>query len=459
MDDQLPTRSRHRWMVLLLVVAAIVVGWLAVKRAVNGNADLSGNYRLWRINLQESTLPVRREGPQPQDPDAYPPITYALFAPLGALPLWATATLWYLLNLGCSVYLWRAARDWIRAAAARAVPQDAPPQDTAYGWLVRWCSPRILNLAIVGIFPAWIGSLLLGQNTLPLMVLTWAGFQAARRQQPWLAGAMLAVATTIKVLPVVFLLPFILTRNYRVIAAFTLAGMLLVGGLGSLYFGPNTNLDFHRKWLKFVVQGPEDREPNPLDPNTLRGSLRYHNQSLEAVLARLLMDVPIHNREGAPRVNVLNVSAATWRQVRSAASGVCVVLALLVLYRSARSRQVDQAVPVPSAIAVAGETSVETFAVLSLLQLLVSPIVWSHYYLWLFWPLLLVLVEAGRGRRGGYALYLGWLAAMPFMAVPQVRAMGLHLWLTIALLLWIGWPRLAEWFRWSDGKKANREAV
>ena len=87
-----------------------------------------------------------------------------------------------------------------------------------------------------------------------------------------------------------------------------------------------------------------------------------------------------------------------------------------------------------------GETSIKTYAVLSLLQLFVSPIVWSHYYVWLFWPLLLILVSAWRGQRSGWVIYLAWLAAMPLMAIPQVRAVGLHLWLTIAIYLWLCWP-------------------
>ena len=39
-------------------------------------------------------------------------------------------------------------------------------------------------------------------------------------------------------------------------------------------------------------------------------------------------------------------------------------------------------------------------------------------------------------------IYVAWLIAMPLMAVPEVRAVGLHLWLTLSLFLWICWPRL-----------------
>ncbi|MDB5340679.1 MAG: hypothetical protein JWN70_6298 [Planctomycetaceae bacterium] len=430
---------RNRWTAALLIAVAILLGVLSIKRAVNGNADFSGNYRHWRANLEKPTLPERGTGLQNQDPDAYPPITYALYAPLGALPLWAAATVWYLINLGCSVYLWREARNWLLMEVGTAADAAINLQMNS-GWQVRWGPHRILNMAVIAVLPAWIGSLLLGQNMLPLMALTWSAFQLARRHHPWLAGSMLALATTIKVFPAVFLLSFILTRNYKVVVAYSIAGIFLVGGLGSVYFGPSTNLEFHRKWLKFAVQGPENRPPDPHDPNTLRGSLRYHNQSIEAVSARLLMDVPIHNQPGAPRVNVLHVSAATWRPIRSAATVVCLILGVIVLYRTTRSGGLMD-VPRPAAGSI-GATSVETYAILSLLQLFVSPIVWSHYYLWLFWPLLLLLVETRRGRRGGLVIYVAWLVGMPLMAVPEVRAIGLHMWLTIVIFVWICWPRV-----------------
>ena len=434
---------RYHYTALLLIAVAILLGGLSVKRAVNGNADISGNYRHWRSNLREPTLPERREGVQPQDPDAYPPITYALFAPLGALPLWAAAALWYLINLGCSIYLWREARTWVRCEFATVPVLSPDPPVTAGIWTTSGGPQSILNRAVLAVLPAWIGSLLLGQNMLPLMALTWGAFQLVRQQRSWLAGGLLALAAVIKVLPAVFLWPLIWTRNYRVMLAFGSTALLLVGGLGSLYFGPRTNLEFHGKWLKFAVQGPENRAPDPGDPNTLRGSLRYHNQSIEAVLARLLMDVPIHNRPQAPRVNLLSVPAATWRGARSVVLALCLGLGLIALYRSVTQRQDPDKSPASSRANSRGATSVETFAILSFLQLFISPMVWSHYYVWLFWPWLWLQTETVRGRRGGRIIYAAWLVAMPLMAVPEVRAIGLHLWLTIAIFLWICWPRLS----------------
>ncbi len=447
MNGKILVNPRFRTLTIFLVAAALLLGWLAVKRAVNGNADLSGNYRHWRVNLTKATLPVRRDGPQPEDPDSYPPITYAIHAPLGALPLWATATLWYALNLACSFYLWRSARQWLLFADAASVGVEdgrirhAKVREISLNLLGRELKlgpDGILGLVILAILPSWIGTLLLGQNTLFLMTLTWGAFQSARRNSPWLAGALLNLATALKVLPAVFLLPFIFHRNYRVCLAFVATGLALLFGLGSLYFGPSTNLDFHLKWLRYATQGSENRPADPRDPNTLRASIRYHNQSIEAVLARLMMDVPIHNRPDAPRVNLLSVSAESWRRVKSVATGLCVILGLWVLVRKSRDQSPASSKPSTRL----GDTLAETYVVLCLLQLFISPIVWSHYYVWLFWPLLIVLVTACEGRRSGFFIYLAWIAALPLIAVPQFRAIGIHLWATLAIYVWICWPIL-----------------
>ncbi len=445
----------RRWITLLLCLGAIGLGVLAVKRAVNGNADLSGNHKLWRSNLTKVTIPVRREGQQPQDPDSYPPITYAIYAPLGALPLWAAATLWYALNVGCTVYLLREAQNRLQTESGEGMETSL----TVLGRSVTLpVDPRLL-LTVIAVLPAWIGSVQLGQNALPLMALTWSAFQASRHGQPWLAGGLLALATVMKVFPVVFILPFILRWNWRVLFAYAVIGLLLVIGLGGQYFGHWQNIEHHLRWLRFAVQGPVNRPADPRDPNSLRSPLRYHNQSVEVVLAHLLMNIPITNQSDAPRVNIADVSAETWRRARAVTTGILVFLGLLALYRSTRSEpraeltldetRAEQAPSPPAPLPrVRGQgepktplmTSLETYAVLSLLQLFVSPIVWSHYYVWLFWPLLLMVMSAWRGQRSGWVIYLAWLAAMPLMAVPQLRAVGLHLWLTIAIYLWLCWP-------------------
>lgn len=456
MTVEQPLSRIPRWLALVLVLVALLLGVLSVKRVVNHNADFNGNHRWWQANLQAPTLPERRAGADSQDPDSYPPITYALYAPLGALPLGVAATVWYVINLGCSIHLWRAARQWLKLQTR--VDQVLFTTDLVRYW--RMEPVLFLNLAVLAVVPCWIGCLLLGQNTLPIMTLTWAGYQAARRHRDWLAGALLALATTLKVLPFVFVLPFVMRVKLRVVTACAISGLLLVFGLGSLYFGPQTNWEFHQKWLQYAARGSENRPMDPRDPDTLRGSLRYHNQSIESVLARLMADIPIHNGRNAPRVNLCSASAGTWRLAQSATKAVCVLLGVLTLVSCCRrwlhsglsdsvegesqsnALQPIQGIAQSTEVADA-QTSVEIYSLMCLLQLFISPIVWSHYYLWLFWPLLWLLVSSYRGRRSGYVLFVLWLACLPLLSIPQARAVGTQLWLTLALYLWICWPHLS----------------
>lgn len=425
----------RRALAVCLIAAAILMGYLAIKRAINGNADLSGNYRHWRNNLSAPALPVRRNGPETEDPDAYPPISYALFAPFGAMPLWMAAAVWYVLNLACSIYLWRDARAWLVSACGRSGCGSGMP--------AAWHFPRtpdgILALVILSILPAWISTVLLGQNTLLIMLMTWVACRAAARGLPWVTGTLINLATAAKVLPVVFLLPFLCRWNGRVFVAYCVTGLAILFGLGSLYFGFRTNLDFHRRWLEYATRGSEGRPADPHDPDTLRGSLRYHNQSIEAVTARLLVDVPIHNRPGAPQVNVMRVSAATWRRIRTACTLLCVLIGVAAMIRNAHRGHST----LPTSAAVVEDQMVQDYSVASLLQLFISPIVWSHYYVWLFWPLLFVSVSAIRGRRSGQFILLLWIASQPLIAVPVARGLGVHLMVIFILYLWLCWPMLA----------------
>jgi len=397
------TDSNHRCLKLgAIACLVLLLGWLSIKRAVNGNADLSGNHRIWRQNLQTAYQPVRDAGPTSDDPDAYPPITYLLFAPLGALHIGVTALLVFVLNLGCTWWIW----NWLgRQLQAQA--------DEPNGWQVRW-------LAWGLIAPAWLSALLLGQNTLWLMVLVLWGDQLASQQRYWRSGLACALAVLIKVLPVVLLLPFVVRSHRRVLLTSAVWGIGIVVIGGSLYWGPETNRLFQTRWLSFVIHGPA-AEADPHDPNTLRGSLRFHNQSWESVSARLLCDVPIHNRANAPRVNLLAVSAASWRLIYRCGQMLLlagIIIGVAGLWRLAPSDE---------------QFHRECLAFLCPTVLLISPIFWSHYLVWCWWPLCLVIQRAKAGERVAQTVLVLWILGQCALVSPVLRGMGGQLWPVVAL--------------------------
>lgn len=487
------SRPVPSWLIRVLIVAVVVVGVLSVKRILNGNADLSGNYAVWRENLIEPTQPGRHIDSKIRlrDPDPYPPITYALYAPLAMLPLWLLATLWYVMNLACGLYLWRSMsrlldESLIDLSAAnlgadrhssassqvttRSTPNTFPVQRENRRWIdTTWfanepVASQIRVLAAVAVLPSVIGALLIGQNTFLLMTLVVSAYRTDVRGTAgaFKVGALLALASVMKVLPVVFLLPFVIRRNGRVLLGFVGTLCLLIFGLGSVFFGVEKNREFHVRWLRFATQGPESRPPDPKDPNTLRGSLRDKNQAVEAVIARLTMDIPIRGRRSdepddffPPHINVIAVEAQTWRMMSSVFTLTCILIGVVALIRShfANVQLSTNQIASHESLAMRDrcadvrlDSVLGQLAILSLTQMFISPVLWSHYYLWVVFPLAYVLSEARHGRSSGKWVFGIWLIALPGIGLELCRAVGLQLWVNLMIYLWICWPAVRGMF-------------
>lgn len=488
--------------VIVLALTFVVLGALSIKRIVNGNGDLSGNYAVWRANLREPVQPGRHLSTELRlgDPDPYPPITYAIFAQLARMPLWLLAALWFLMNIACTLYLWNSLEGMLdemsqsshaqielaSGANCSPVEQNSAPRAS---WLGRFAQAllftgnthpavdvgdcvnrsgnrRIMILAGLAVLPSWVGAMLIGQNTLLVMTLITAAYRTdicgwARYLK---VGALLVLAVAMKVLPAVFLLPFLMRRQFRILASFVVCGCILLFGIGSLFFGVEKNREFHSRWLQFAIQGPENRPPDPRDPNTLRGSLRDKNQAIEAVLARLLMDIPIHSRDAAaPHVNLMAISPSIWRLLSSGLLIICVLIGVTAIGLSLRAVGTLAVGMPPGAVfgssdslsmAARRSSVIGQLAILAPTQLFVSPVLWSHYYLWLIFPIALCLLEVRLGRREGIGIYVAWIVALPCLASELCRAVGLHLWMTLLIYVWTCWPALRIAFPNHSGRRS-----
>ncbi|MFO1021601.1 MAG: glycosyltransferase family 87 protein [Planctomycetales bacterium] len=371
-----------------------------------GGSDFRGFYRIWRANLTAPMQPVRQHFPVEDDPDPYPPCSYVLFAPLGMLPLGVAAGMWYVLNLAASWGAWRGAE----------VLSGRRFSETREGWVL-----------IGSVLPYWIGNMVSGQNGPLLMCLVVWGYVAAARGGEIWAGCLMGVGGLIKAIPALFLLPVVVWGRWRVIAGFVALTGVFIGGVCTLYLGPEANWEFHARWMRMVVLGPENRPANPLDPDSMHGSTRFNNQSVEGVCARLLMRVPV--REGGTTyVNVMSVEPGTWRMVTKGISlavllGTSVVLVVAGWKRGER------------------KGTLRVLSLMVLTMLLISPIVWTHYYLWMFFPCAALMQDwkQGIGKVAGGALLVAWWGGELASGSMWCRAAGLHLGLVVLFWVYFAW--------------------
>jgi hypothetical protein len=264
-----------------------------------------------------------------------------------------------------------------------------------------------------------------------------------------LAGGLLMLAALIKVIPVLFLVPPALRGRWRVLVGAGLTFLLVFGVGGSLYFGPRQNLAFHQRWLDVSLHGTEGRPQDPRQPDTMRGSTRLNNQSLEAVLARLTMPLPADRKKHPFTVNVVSWDAAAWRRTRDGLTLVITLGFIAGLLWGPRpcagargsgdegllslrdpGLKAGATLPASDAASVNSAQTARDYALMAVLALSISPIVWSHYYVWLFVPLVWLGTWGGRSGRGVVAL---WIAAELAAAIPWCRAIGVSYAATLAV--------------------------
>lgn len=362
---------------------------------------------------------------------AHPPPAVLLVAALAPLGFTTAALAWLLLSLaGLAVVAWVAVDAvFVGHPERRAVnrvggtfrgPSQGPlPSQVA------------AVFAVLTVWPPVLHNIEKGQWSLLLAGLLAGAWWAFTRRRDHAAGALIGLAAAFKVMPLLILMAFIgapAPRRRRVFvgAGATLLGAIVVSG---------TVLGGHA-WIDFLRAAPANTQGWQTGPaNTL---------SLWGALARFLVGGPFARpispaAIGAPVAMVLWVFAA----------GVLVVLGTRLSLRAwpASANTVD---PAGTEAAGPAPAVVQSFAVWSMLAVVLSPLSWTHSAAMLLLPLTLTSGLVGGPSLRPIPLILGaatavltipratlflWAGALP---VSPARGLILALHLAAALSM-IGW--------------------
>jgi alpha-1,2-mannosyltransferase len=290
-------------------------------------------------------------------PFTYPPIAAVLVSPLSLLPMTVAGTVLTV----CSIAL-------LALVLRIFLPSVASPTGSAGSagqWrrAILWLLPPALFLEPVR------NTLLYGQINIVLMALV--SLDCLTSAPRWPRGAMVGLAAAIKLTPAAFVLFFLLRRDFRA-AAMAGLSFAIATGAGSLLAWQ----DSIRYWTSVM-----------LHVGRIGNVIYAGNQCIQAVLARAGLD---------PR-------SAGGTLVWLALSAVVLVAACLGMRR-----------------AFAASEQAWALSLNALAALLVSPISWSHHWVWIV-PALLVL--GGLGRR-----YARWPFAATAIAGLVVFAVGAQWW-------------------------------
>lgn len=314
-------------------------------------------------------------------PFTYPPIAAVLFAPLTWVSLGiGTAALTVISTLLLVVSL---------TIVLAGLEVGYGSGGTA------WWRRGVLATAIVAAAiwldaePIW-ANFDFGQVNAVLMTLVIA--DCVPRRTPWPRGALLGVAVALKLTPAVFLLYFLLRRDRR--AAVTTVASFLAATLVGFAMAWSDSWQY---WTHTVT-----------DTDRIGGATLNTNQNLAGALARL----PLND------------------QLRSLLWVAGCLLVLAVMLWAAR-RVLRAGEPILALVCVA------------LFGLVVSPVSWSHHWVWMLPAVVVTAVVAYRYR----AITLGALSAMgvvlmmrsPIELLPEHHEAGAAWWRQLAGTSYVWW--------------------
>jgi alpha-1,2-mannosyltransferase len=326
-------------------------------------------------------------------PFTYPPLAAIAFAPFAVLSLpaaSATITVVTLLLLMVSIWI---VLTRLQVAEHWPAVTDAP-------WLRRmWLAAAIVAPAVLLLEPI-MSNFEFGQINVVLMTLVIA--DCVPRTTPWPRGLVLGVAIALKLTPAVFLLYFLLRRDTR--ALITAAASTVVATLIGFVFAWTDSVEY---WTETIR-----------DTDRIGTATYFTNQNIAGMLARLGLGDDL--RFG------LWVAA-------------CFAVLALTVWAARHVLRLDEPMLALMCVAMFG--------------LVVSPVSWSHHWVWVLPTLLVTTVAAYRLQNVPLAVVsavgvvlTAFVAPMELMPVHHESAAslwrqlvgGAYVWWALAVIIVIG---------------------
>jgi hypothetical protein len=357
----------------------------------------------------------------PSDPNAYfefiypplPAILLALPSALGKIPLY----------LGLS--LLNAAAWWMTSQISNAMAGSARIPSA-------WIAALPGFLTITFVFDMFD----LGQPNLVLLALMLLGFWWLQRGRPWAAGTMFALATAIKVFPVA-VLPYLVWRRHWIAAA----SLIVFTGI-FLFVVPAPVRGFERNvaelstWYRGMIGSSSEKGFGQRDEQ----NWSWVNQSIIAVTHRLTRPVNYNQDDPSKPARTMNLLDLDFR----AANWVVLAVSLLI--------GLGFVAVLPPSSQITPRSNAEELGILFCLMTVASPLARQYCFMWLFFPLTVLIHRAAYDPRRNArvatwaALALaGALMCLSFPLFPiYLQAVGNNLAATgvlVAALVWhIGHP-------------------
>lgn len=271
----------------------------------------------------------------------------------------------------------------------------------------------------------------IGQPNLLLLMLMLLGFWWVQEGRSWLGGSMFALAAAIKVFPIA-VFPYLLWRRQWAAAASTAAflGIFLVL-VPAPVRGFERNLTDLKTWYQGMVGSTSEKGFGQRDEQ----NWSYVNQSLIAVTHRLTRHInynQISTTQAPAYVNVLDLDFKTANWVLLGVFGIIGLGFVALMPPASRMTRLSYA---------------EEVGILICLMTVVSPLARNYYFIWLYFPVTVLVYRAALDPRPAVRRATWWvlgiavgILALSLNVFPKViQAIGNDLVATALIIAGLAW--------------------
>ena len=251
----------------------------------------------------------------------------------------------------------------------------------------------------------------LGQPNLMLLAMMLFGFWLLQHQRPWKAGCMFALAAAIKVFPVAVFPYLVWRRRWASAASMVVFVGLFLFVVPAPVRGFQHNIAELTTWFQGMVGSSSEQGFGQRDEQNWSSV----NQSIIAVTHRLTRPVNYNqnNPAKAPAyINLVDVSFKTANWIVLAIS-LAIGLGFIAV--------------MPAQARITARSTAEELGILFCLMTVASPLARQYYFIWLFFPVTVLIHRAAYDARAGVrtgswaALAIaGLLMCLSFPVFPNV---------------------------------------
>lgn len=233
----------------------------------------------------------------------------------------------------------------------------------------------------------------LGQPNLMLLALMLYGFWLLQHTRPWLGGSMFALATAIKVFPIAVLPYLVWRRQWWAAASMIVFTLVFLFVVPAPVRGFQHNVAELKTWYEGMVGVSSEKGFGQRDEQ----NWSWVNQSIIAVTHRLTRPVNYNQDDPSKPARTMNIVDISFKDANLVVLAASLALGLGFLAVMPREKRRT------------ARSDAEELGILFCLMTVASPLARQYYFMWLFFPMTVLMHRAAFDARPRVRLGT-WLA-------------------------------------------------